>query len=115
MARRHAADPDAQSHMGHMISHVADETQRLGLRFTMQNCPGWAMSGGPWITPDKAMRHLVWSRQDVLGGKSVLLELQKPQPSAEPWRNYRDIAVLAFPTPDGDTGAALKPIAVQSN
>lgn len=29
-----------------MISHVADETQRLGLRFTMQNCPGWAMSAG---------------------------------------------------------------------
>lgn len=42
-----------------MISHVADETQRLGLRFTMQNCPGWAMSGGPWITPNKAMRHII--------------------------------------------------------
>ena len=44
-----------------MITHVGKETQRLGLNFTMQNCPGWAMSGGPWITPDKTMRHLVWS------------------------------------------------------
>ena len=61
-----------------MISHVADETQRLGLRFTMQNCPGWAMSGGPWITPDKAMRHLVWSRVDVTGGANVSVDLPQP-------------------------------------
>jgi len=45
-----------------MITQVADTAQRLGLRYTMQNCPGWAMSGGPWITPDRAMRHLIWSR-----------------------------------------------------
>jgi hypothetical protein len=36
-----------------MNEHVANETGRLYLRFTMQNCPGWAMSGGPWITPEK--------------------------------------------------------------
>lgn len=29
------------------VSHVANECKRLGLRFTMQNCPGWAMAGGP--------------------------------------------------------------------
>jgi hypothetical protein len=34
------------------VRHAAEESQRLGLRFTMQNCPGWAMAGGPWITPD---------------------------------------------------------------
>jgi hypothetical protein len=47
-----------------MISHVADETKRLGLSFTMQNCPGWAMSCGMWITPDNEMRHIIWSRTD---------------------------------------------------
>src|SRR3989339_1995785 len=25
------------------IGHAANECRRLGLRFTMQNCPGWAM------------------------------------------------------------------------
>lgn len=98
-----------------MISHVANETQRLGLRFTMQNCPGWAMSGGPWITPDKAMRHLIWSRTDVTGGQALTAALAQPQPSGEPWRDYRDIAVIAFPTPAEDDGRYLKPTAFHSN
>ena len=33
------------------VKHTAEECKRLGLRFTMQNCPGWAMAGGPWIKP----------------------------------------------------------------
>lgn len=98
-----------------MISHVADETKRLGLRFTMQNCPGWAMSGGPWITPNKAMRHLIWSRSAVTGGSAVTLALPQPQPSREDWRDYQEIAVLAFPTPVGDTGVWLSPSKVSSS
>ena len=98
-----------------MIRHVANETRRLGLRFTMQNCPGWAMSGGPWITPDKAMRHLIWSRTDVTGGAALTLGLAQPQPSQEDWRDYRDVAVIAFPTPAGDDGEWLRPTGVKSN
>ena len=107
-----------------MISHVANETRRLGLKFTMQNCPGWAMSGGPWITPDKAMRHLIWSRRDVKGrrvgagegrGGVVVLDLPHPQPGNEVWRDYRDVAVLAFPALSGDNGTTVTPIAVKSN
>jgi hypothetical protein len=97
------------------VRHLADECQRLGLRFTMQNCPGWAMAGGPWITPDKAMRHLVWSRTDVNGGSTESTALPKPQPSQEEWRDYRDVMVLAFPTPEGDTGKALVPASIKSN
>src|ERR1035437_3258961 len=97
------------------VRHTAEECQRLGLRFTMQNCPGWAMAGGPWITPDKAMRHLVWSRTDVTGGSSGTVSLPQPQPSQEEWRDYREVAVVAFPTPEGDTGKALAPVSVRSN
>jgi hypothetical protein len=97
------------------VHHAAAECRRLGLRFTMQNCPGWAMAGGPWVTPDKAMRHLVWSRTDVTGSNNVSVSLPKPQPSQEEWRDYREVAVMAFPTPDGDAGQALVPAAVKSN
>ena len=97
------------------VRHAAQECRRLGLRFTMQNCPGWAMSGGPWITPDKAMRHLVWSRTDLAGGSNLTVALPRPQPSREEWRDYREVAVVAFPTPEGDTGAALVPVSVKSN
>jgi hypothetical protein len=98
-----------------LISKVADETKRLNLNFTMQNCPGWAMSGGPWITPDKAMRHLIYSRQNVDGGKRISIYLARPQPSDEDWRDYRDIAVLAFPTPADDDGGWLTPTRVLSS
>jgi hypothetical protein len=98
-----------------LISKVADEAERLGLNFTMQNCPGWAMSGGPWITPDKAMRHLISNRRNITGGNSVSINLQQPQPSAESWRDYQDIAVLAFPTPEDDDGQWVKPVSVASS
>lgn len=97
------------------VHYTAEESRKLGLRFTMQNCPGWAMAGGPWIQPENAMRHLAWSRTDITGGSAVRKDLPIPQPSEEPWRDYRDIAVLAFPTPLDDTGEALKPSAVKSN
>ena len=86
-----------------LVKHTAEEAHRLGLRFSLQTCPGWAMSGGPWIKPEQAMRHLSYSRTDISGGKEVDVEL--PVPQKEDWRDWRDIAVLAFPAPDGDTGA----------
>lgn len=98
-----------------LISRVADETQRLGLKFTMQNCPGWAMSGGPWITPDKAMRHLIHSRVNVVGGDPISVKLSTPEPSEEEWRDYQDIAVLAFPTPDGESSNPLIPSEIRSS
>lgn len=98
-----------------MVRHVASECRRLGLRFTIQNCPGWAMAGGPWITPDKAMRHLVWSRTDLTGSPMGPVALPRPQPSQEDWRDYRDLFVVAFPTPAGDTANPLVPVAVRSN
>ena len=96
------------------VKHTALECRRLGLRFTMQGCPGWAMAGGPWIKPENAMRHLVWSRTDLTpeSGQAVLAI---PQPSREEWRDYRDIMVLAFPTPEGDTGKPLVPEKIDSN
>jgi hypothetical protein len=97
------------------VRYTAEECRRLGLRFTMQNCPGWAMSGGPWIEPSNAMRHLAWSRTDVSGAKPVVATLPLSEPSGEAWRDYRDIAVLAFPTPQDDTGEPLVPQSVKSS
>ncbi|RYZ34426.1 MAG: hypothetical protein EOP49_34545, partial [Sphingobacteriales bacterium] len=97
------------------VKHTAMECRRLGLRFSMNNCPGWATSGGPWITPENAMRNLVWDRTDVTGGKIISQLLPVPKPNSEVWRDYKDITVLAFPTPAGDTGKPLIPQAVNSN
>ncbi|MCM2374181.1 glycosyl hydrolase [Aporhodopirellula aestuarii] len=98
-----------------LLGHAADEAKRLGLKFTMQNCPGWAMSGGPWISPDKAMRHLIYSRVNVTGGRPITIKLAQPEPSHEEWRDYRDIAVVAFPTVADDSGQPLHPNQITSN
>lgn len=94
------------------VKFVAEECKRLGLNFTIQNCPGWAMSGGPWIKPENAMRILVSSTKIVKGGEKVSVALAQPQPSSEQWRDYRDIAVLAFPTPEGAVDSSPTPVKI---
>ena len=67
-----------------LIKFAEVECHRHGLRFKMQNCPGWSMSGGPWITPDRAMRKLVCFEP----GK-------KPKFDADD--DYREIGEVEFP------------------
>lgn len=98
-----------------LIVWTADECKRLDLNFIMQNCPGWSYAGGPWIEPENSMRHLVRSRLDIDGGQKVNIQLEIPQPSKEEWRDYKDLFVIAFPIPEGDTGERLIPAGVQSN
>lgn len=90
-----------------MVAHLGEKARSLGLRLTVQTCPGWAMAGGPWVSPQDAMRDLVWSCTRADGGQSGL-RLPQGQPSEEDWRDYEDICVLAFPTPEGDTGELLE-------
>lgn len=98
-----------------LIVWTAEECKRLDLKFTMQNCPGWSYAGGPWIKPENSMRHMVYSRTDIDGSQTVSIPLGIPQPSEEEWRNYQDLFVVAFPTPEGDTGARLISTSVSSN
>lgn len=97
-----------------IVQHTAQEAERLGLRYTMMDCSGWATAGGPWIEPSNAMRYLACSRTDVSEG-TVQISLPKPQPSQEAWRDYKDIAILAFPTPLDDEQDQLKPLSVTGN
>ena len=97
-----------------LVAYVGQKAHQEGLRFTIQTCPGWAMAGGPWVKPRDAMRQLVWSRTDIAAGQHAA-QLPLGQPSNDEWRDYQDICVLAFPTPDGDTGKPLNPENVASD
>ena len=74
----------------HMV-HAVNEGKRLGVDIGSFNCPGWSMSGGPWITSEMAMRHIVYSETTVSGGKKVVIQLEKPK------KEFQDVYVLAFP------------------
>jgi hypothetical protein len=79
--------------------HAMREAARLGLEFTMHNCPGWSASGGPWITPELSMQQVTWSESYVGGGKQISQLLPLP---AQRYHYYRDIAVIAFPSLEGE-------------
>ena len=74
-----------------------EEADRLGLKLGMHICDGFALAGGPWITPKESMQKVVWSDTIVDGGKLNALRL--PQPEA--YENYyEDIALFALPVED---------------
>ena len=77
-----------------LVKFVSDECHKRGLTFKMQNCPGWSMSGGPWITPDKAMRKLVAFEP----GK-------KPAFGADD--DYHEICEVTFDMPDASRDGEL--------
>src|ERR1700685_3450019 len=79
-----------------LFQFACEEANRLGIEVNMTNDAGWCGSGGPWITPELSMQVVVWSSTAVAGGQKN--ETALPQPEAKMYF-YRDIPVLAFPTP----------------
>lgn len=101
---------------------TAQLADRLGLELGIASSPGWHESGGPWVTPEQAMKKLVWTRTQVRGGKSFDGRLPQPPATVGPFLDvpvnregetsfagpaplhpipelYRDIAVLAYRLP----------------
>jgi hypothetical protein len=94
-----------------LFQFMITEAERCSIEVNMNNDPGWNGSGGAWIKPDEAMQVLTWSETSVTGtGKTQ--EVALPSPSVK-MDYYRDIVVLAFPTPDDVTGKA--PVNVNAN
>ncbi|MBX3433661.1 MAG: hypothetical protein KF847_10105 [Pirellulales bacterium] len=86
-----------------LMAHAVREADRLGLDFGLHNCAGWSSSGGPWITPDNSMLQVVWTERRVHGGADDAISVEPPQARID---FYRDICVLAFPTPLAEQNGA---------
>jgi hypothetical protein len=111
--------------------HATELADRLGLEEAIAGSPGWSESGGPWVTPQQAMKKLVWSETMVQGGQPFTGALAKPPSTTGPFQNipfqdfiaalsgqslppqpelYEDAAVVAYRVPPADTAEnALKP------
>ncbi len=77
-----------------LLYYAAETADSLQLDLSIHNCAGWATSGGPWITPEKSMKSLIWSELSVSGPKSFTGYLDRGETLHG---FYRDIAVLAIP------------------
>ncbi len=103
-----------------LVGYAAKEADRLGIQLALGTGPGWCGTGGPWVTPELSMQHLVGSETKVTGPLDWSGVLPRPLPR-EPyfgegtltpelkkvWQEYYvDEAVLAFPTPPGQSRLA---------
>lgn len=77
-----------------LIRFSMEEADRLGLKLGMHICDGFALAGGPWITPEKSMQKVVWSDTIIDGGTVNQLPIPQPE-SYESF--YKDIALYAIP------------------
>ncbi|PXV64730.1 F5/8 type C domain-containing protein [Dysgonomonas alginatilytica] len=82
-----------------MVEFAFKEADRVGVKIGFHICDGFALAGGPWITPELSMQKVVWSKVNVNGGAKINQIL--PQP--ESYKGYyKDIAVFAYPTLQGE-------------
>jgi len=85
-----------------LFAHAVHEAQRLGIDITMGSGPGWAGSGGPWVKPEEAMQHLLFSVTETTGPAKFDAVLPLPPQRPTNWAHmksdfYKDIVVYAFP------------------
>jgi hypothetical protein len=79
-----------------LYKHAVKEAERLGIELSVNMGSGWN-PGGPSITPQMAMKKIVWSEVDVIGGKTITIELPQPEKKLM----YTDICVQAIPRKEG--------------
>jgi hypothetical protein len=82
-----------------MVGYALKEADRIGIKIGFHVCDGFALAGGPWITPELSMQKIVWTQSNLQGGRKINLLL--PQP--ENYKGYyEDIAVWAYPALSGN-------------
>ncbi|WP_297072920.1 glycosyl hydrolase [uncultured Duncaniella sp.] len=77
-----------------LVGRSMEIADSLGLKLGMHICDGFALAGGPWISPAESMQKVVTADTIVKGGVVENLVLPVPE-NYEGY--YEDISVLAMP------------------
>ena len=83
-------------HFWEMVDYAFQQADSLGLQMGIHICDGFALAGGPWISPEESMQKVVWSDTIVSGNEGMVM-LKRPVADGE---YYQDIAVFAVPVPE---------------
>jgi len=95
-----------------MVRFAMEEAEKQNMKLAMHICDGFALAGGPWITPEKSMQKVVWTETLVKGNKPLKIRLLQPKTNEG---YYKDIVVLAYPTPSGVIKNEVKPFKITSS
>src|SRR5204862_3603290 len=87
-----------------LYKHAVKEADRLGIELSVNVQSGWN-PGGPTITPELALKKIVYSELTVEGGHNIKVTLPQPPVTLV----YRDIVVQAFKP----VGLAVKDSAIK--
>jgi alpha-L-rhamnosidase len=77
-----------------LIKFAMLEAKRLNLKLAMHVSDGFALAGGPWITPELSMQKIVWTKTYVKGDQAKKINLSQPEANEN---YYKDVAVFAYP------------------
>jgi hypothetical protein len=80
-----------------LFKHAVKEAQRVGIELSVNVQSGWN-PGGPTITPELALKKIVFSELKVQGGKKIQVSLTQPETKLM----YKDIIIQAFKQPTVD-------------
>jgi len=94
-----------------LFTHAAREADRVGLELSFNICSGWNC-GGAWVTPDHALKKIVWSEMRIQGPARLSAILPKPRATGG---YYKDVAVLAarLPASADDGRSAMEKASVK--
>ena len=79
----------------HMVDVALAQADSLGLDMGIHVCDGFALAGGPWITPEESMQKIVSMQTNITGGTGKRYILMQP---AGYEGYYEDIACFAIPS-----------------
>ncbi|MBO9595515.1 MAG: DNA-binding protein [Niabella sp.] len=96
-----------------MINYAMKEAKRLNLKLAMHFSDGFALGGGPWITPERSMQKITWSKRYIRSGSNSSIKLDQPETNEG---YYRDIGVFAYPAKGSAAfaGEAMQPLVTTS-
>jgi alpha-L-rhamnosidase len=97
-----------------MVKFAMQEAKRLNLKLAMHVSDGFALAGGPWITPELSMQKLVWTKSYIKAETKESISLEQPQANEG---YYKDVAVFAYPanSKDAFSGTVQIPTVTASN